>query len=186
MSIYTNPASTSREQASAYIAAVLALVGQQDPRELLERTPDELRRAIGGLDDRQLSEPEVAGKWAMKHVVQHLADSELVWGYRLRMVLAQDRPALTGYDQDLWAAHLRYDEVEIQQSLDDFSGLRASNLRLLSRMTRDDLQRVGIHAERGKESVENMIRLYAGHDVLHLRQLKRIRGTLTVTPDPIP
>jgi hypothetical protein len=37
---------------------------------------------------------------------------------------------------------------------------------------------VGVHAERGEESVAHMIRLYAGHDLLHLRQLARIRGVV--------
>jgi hypothetical protein len=53
--------------------------------------------------------------------------------------------------------------------------LRRSNLRLLANATPDDLQRVGVHAERGEESVALMVRLYGGHDLLHLRQLARIR-----------
>jgi hypothetical protein len=185
MSVFTNLASSSKEQASAYIAAVLELVGNQDPRELLERTPEALSARISGLDSRQLSEPEAPAKWGMKQVIQHLADSELVWGFRLRMVLAQDRPLLTGYDQDLWAAHLGYDEVDARQALDDFTVLRRANLRLLARLTPDDRRRVGIHAERGEESVEHMMRLYAGHDLLHLRQLERIRQAVAVTPPPL-
>ena len=111
-------------------------------------------------------------------MVQHLADSELVWGYRLRMVLAQDRPPITGYDQDLWAQRLDYAHADVGQAIADFQTLRTANLRLIDRATAADLQRVGVHAERGEESVEHMIRLYAGHDLLHLRQLERIRTTL--------
>ena len=98
-----------------------------------------------------------------------------LWGYRLRLVLAQDRPTLTGYDQDLWANRLHYDQAPIDEALDRFAVLRRSNLRLLADATPDDLQRVGVHAERGEERVDHMIRLYAGHDLLHLRQLARIR-----------
>ena len=123
----------------------------------------------------QLCAPESAGKWSMRQVLQHLADSELVWGYRLRMVLAHDRPQITGYDQDLWAERLGYDEVDPDHALNEFAMLRQSNLRLLSRASADDMNRVGVHAERGEESVAHMIRLYAGHDLLHLRQLERIR-----------
>jgi hypothetical protein len=185
MSVFTNPASSSKEQASAYIAAVLDLVGPRDPRELLEHTPKELRQVIDGLDDQQVNTPEVPGKWAIKHVIQHLADSELVWGYRLRMVLAQDRPLLTGYDQDLWAAHLRYDEVDVRHALEDFTVLRRANLRLLARVPGEDWLRVGVHVERGEESIDHMMRLYAGHDLLHLRQLDRIRQSLAVAPEPM-
>ena len=95
------------------------------------------------------------------------------------MVLAHDRPTITGYDQDLWAARLRYDEADPEQAIHEFSVLRQANLRLLARASASDLMRVGVHAERGEESVAHMIRLYAGHDVLHLRQIERVRQAIT-------
>jgi hypothetical protein len=178
MSVFTNPSSRSRADAAAYTAAVLDLLGVRDPLEVLRQTPTELPRAIEGLSTERLSTAEAPGKWSMRQVLQHLADSELVWGYRLRMVLAHDRPQITGYDQDLWADRLRYSEADPGRALEDFAALRQANLRLLTRASADDLNRVGVHAERGEESVAHMIRLYAGHDLLHLRQLERIRGAL--------
>jgi hypothetical protein len=175
VSVFTNSASGSREQAGAYTAAILDLLGTRDPIDVLERTAEAIRSAIAGLSDAQLSHPESPGKWSLRHVVQHLADSELVWGYRLRIVLAQERPPLTGYDQDLWSERLHYERAPIDDALDRFTVLRRSNLRLLADATPGDLQRVGVHAERGEESVGHMLRLYAGHDLLHLRQLARIR-----------
>jgi len=94
-------------------------------------------------------------------------------------VLAHDRPQLTGYDQDLWAERLGYDEADADRALQDFVMLRRTNLRLLARAQDEDLKRVGVHAERGEESIEHMIRLYAGHDLLHLEQLARIRRAVT-------
>ena len=85
----------------------------------------------------------------------------------------------SGYDQDLWAERLGYDEADADQALEDFGLLRRANLRLLACASDEDLRRVGIHAERGAESVGHMIRLYAGHDLLHLEQLARIRRAVT-------
>ena len=179
MSVFTNPASRSIEQAKAYTAAVLDLLGTRDPIEVLRNTEMALRRTIEGLSNQQITEPEVVGKWSIRHVMQHLADSELVWGYRLRIVLAQDRPQLSGYDQDLWADRLRYHEADAERALHEFSVLRHANLRLLQRASGQDLKRVGVHAERGEESIEHMIQLYAGHDLLHLDQADRIRRAVT-------
>jgi DinB superfamily len=179
MSVFTNPASSSAEQAKAYTTALLDLLGAKNPVEVLEHTPADLRDAVDGLSQQQMGEPEAPGKWSVRQVLRHLADSELVWGYRLRMVLAHDRPRLTGYDQDLWVERLRYDEADVEQSLQDFTLLRSANLRLLAAASAEDLRRVGIHAERGEESVEHMIRLNAAHDLLHSRQLARIRRALT-------
>jgi hypothetical protein len=175
MTVFTNSASRSAEEAAAYTAAVVGLLGTRDPHDVLRSTGTGLTAALSGLSPDQIARREAEGKWSLRHVYQHLADSELVWGYRLRMVLAHDRPRLTGYDQDLWADRLHYDEADATQALHEFGVLRNANLRLLARATAADLDRVGVHAERGDESVEHMIRLYAGHDILHLRQIDRIR-----------
>jgi hypothetical protein len=178
MSVFSNPATRSVEQAKAYTAAVLALVGSRDPIEVLRQTPSSLEQALCGLTEEQVGVPEAQGKWSVRELLQHLADSDLVWGYRLRRVLAQDRPVLSGYDQDLWAQRLGYAGVDAVRALRDFATLRESNLRLLGRASPQDLQRIGIHQERGEESVEYMIRLYAGHDLLHLQQLARITSAV--------
>ncbi|MBA3887600.1 MAG: DinB family protein [Acidobacteria bacterium] len=85
---------------------------------------------------------------------------------------------MTGYDQDLWAERLRYDEVEPSDAIEQFSVLRRRNLRLLQRTPEAALQRVGVHVERGEESLAHLVRLYAGHDLLHLRQVERVRATV--------
>jgi uncharacterized damage-inducible protein DinB len=178
MSVFTNRASRSADQARDYTAAILSLVGSREPLDVLRQTPDAVRSKVAGLSDSQLSAPEASGKWSMRQVVRHLADSDLVWGYRLRMVLAHDRPTITGYDQDLWAERLRYDRADLEQALQELAVLRRSNLSLLAGASAADRQRVGVHAERGEESVDHMIRMYAGHDLLHLQQLDRIRAAV--------
>jgi uncharacterized damage-inducible protein DinB len=153
-------------------------LGTSDPLVVLRATPDALRDAVAGMPESAMATPEMQGKWSVRHVLRHLVDSEIVWAYRLRMVLAQDRPALTGFDQDAWANRLSYESAEPAESIAEFRVLRRGNLNLLERASDADLKRVGVHVERGDESVEHMIRLYAGHDLLHLRQVERIRSAV--------
>jgi DinB superfamily len=174
MSQLTGAASTAVADAAAYTAAILAALGTRDPFEVLRTTPAALRQAVAGVSDATASKPEKPGKWSMRHVVQHLADAELVGAFRFRMIMAHDRPALQGYDQDLWAERLRYGDSDLPGALEQFGALRAANLRLLERTTPEERRRAGIHAERGEESVDHMTRMYAGHDLVHLRQLARI------------
>jgi hypothetical protein len=94
------------------------------------------------------------------------------------VVLAQERPPLAGHDQDAWADRLHYADSDATASLAEFDALRGGNLTLLERAEPADLQRVGVHAERGEESVAYMMRLYAGHDILHLNQIERIRAAV--------
>ena len=178
MSVFTNPASGSAEHGRAYTAAILELLGSADPLQVLSATPAALESAIEGLSEDQMSVPEAPGKWSVRQVLRHLADADLVWAWRLRMVLAQDRPALTGFDQDAWAERLGYADAPAAESIEEFRIVRRGNLRLLGRAEPADLQRVGLHAERGEESVAHMMRLYAGHDMLHVRQIARIRDAV--------
>jgi len=179
MSVFSNRGAGSPDQAREYTDAILNLLGDRDPFDVLARTPDAVRRAVPALTNEQLHQPESPGKWSIAAVVQHLVDSEIVWAWRLRLVLAQDRPTLTGYDQDLWADRLGYRNTDVPTALDELTTLRTANLRLLARTTPADRQRVGVHLERGEESVDRMIRLYAGHDLLHLRQIERIRAAVS-------
>lgn len=174
MSVFTNPPSGTPRQAEEYIRAVLGLVGDRDPFGLLAATPAEVRRVVAGVPREALGTPEAPGKWSIREVVRHLADSEIVWAFRLRMVLGQERPELQGYDQDAWAERLRYTEADVDDAMEEFEVIRRGNLRVLEGLPAADLRRVGVHAERGEEAVEHMIRLYAGHDLVHLRQMRRI------------
>jgi uncharacterized damage-inducible protein DinB len=179
MSVFTNPGSASKEHADAYIAAVLDVLNDSDPLDVLQATPAAFSRAIDGLSPAELCAAEKPGKWSAQQVLAHMADSEVVWSWRLRMVLAHDRPPLTGYDQDLWAERLGYEDADADLSLRVFTTLRERNIALLRRAGPEDLRRVGMHEERGEESVKHMMRLYAGHDIVHARQLERVRNAVT-------
>ncbi len=179
MSVFTNPAGAALEHARAYVAAILDLLGDQDPLAVLGETPRQLERLLASTPRHVLARPEAPGKWSMGQVLAHLADSDLVWGWRLRLILAQDRPPLTGYDQDKWADRLGYADLDPRDAVATFSVLRRGNLRLVERASPEDLQRVGVHVERGEESLAHQLKLYAGHDILHLNQLERIRKAVS-------
>jgi len=175
MSVFTNSIESAGEQAGHYIEAVLGLVGESDPLEILTSLAAEVDKRAAGLTEEQLRQPEVPGKWSMVEVIRHLVDSEVVWAYRVRTVVAEDRPTLKGYDQDLWVQNLRYRGLRVPDLIADLRALRDCNLRFLRGLDSEERQRVGLHSERGEETVDHMLRLYAGHDLVHLAQLARIR-----------
>lgn len=178
MSVFSNPASATAEETQAYIDAILDLLGDRDPVDALASTPPALRRVLSEVPAVSLVVPEAAEKWSIRDVLRHLADSEIAWSWRLRMTLAQDRPRLTGWDQDAWADALLYATADAGEALATFEGLRRENVRLLRGVPDEALDRFAAHEERGEESVRFMTRLYAGHDLLHLQQIDRIRGSI--------
>jgi hypothetical protein len=174
MSSVSPPAPNPVTEVNAYIASLFDALGGKDPFDVLAGTPSAIRALTEGIAREKLRAPEAPGKWSVTHVVMHLADSEIVGAFRFRMVLAHDQPPIPGYDQDLWANRLKYGDADLAQALDQFTSLREANVRLLKGTTPAERERFGIHAERGEESIGKMIRMYAGHDLVHLRQISRI------------
>ena len=179
MSVFSNTSQDAPELRAQYASAVLSLIGDRDPMDVLRDTPGACARAVATLTPEHLKLREAPGKWSIAMVLRHLADTEVVWGWRMRLILAQDRPVITGFDQDLWAERLDYANADPSESLEAFIVFRRDNLRLLQRATPADLERVGVHAERGEESAGYLVRLYAGHDLMHLAQIDRIRSVVS-------
>jgi len=175
---FSNPAGVAVGNANAYREAVIALIGQRDPLEVLAELPEWLRSKLRTIDDARLRRPEAPNKWSAMEVVAHLNDAELVHGHRTRMIVAEAEPAIVGYDQDGWAFAFGYASADLPTTLAMLTAMRVANLRLWSAFTPAQLARVGHHSERGPESAGLYLRLAAGHDLVHRRQIERIlKGT---------
>jgi hypothetical protein len=93
---------------------------------------------------------------------------------RYRWILAQERPDIVPYDQDLWIDRFHAEATEtVDDLLAVFVPLRAADIALWRKTPASDRARYGLHRERGPESYELTFRLTAGHDLFHLDQARR-------------
>jgi DinB superfamily len=179
MTTFSNPAGAAAGAATGYVQAILGMLGDRDPLTVLNELVPWIEQRVRGLDDATLRRSESPGKWSVLEVVQHLADAELVTSYRIRIVLTQDTPPLPGYDQDVWAREFRYREVPLGEALGQLAGLRVANLRLLRTLEPAQWKRAGLHSERGMETVEHIVRMMGGHDLVHRRQIERVLAAVS-------
>ena len=154
-------------------------LGARDPLAVLWETPRLLGDIVRGHTAAELRARPFQGKWTVNEIVGHLSDAEWAWGWRMRLVLGQQRPALAGFDQEAWVAAQAHNQREPGELLEMFAALRCFNLALWRRIAAQDLNRVGVHAERGAETLGQMLRLHAGHDLLHLDQITRYLAAVT-------
>lgn len=162
------------ETAAQYVARILSNVEGQDALAVLASTPERLKALLQVTTRANWERRPAAGRWSAGEVLAHLADCEIVAGWRVRSILATDGVALQPFDQDVWARAFKYEDVDVGEALATFTAARASLLSLLARVDPARLEHHGMHAERGKETVAHLIRLYAGHDLNHLRQIEAL------------
>jgi hypothetical protein len=159
-------------EAAAYQQMLLAALGDDDPAEAQAAAPASIRAMLAEAGPNLRVRPEPR-EWSALLCLAHMADAELVMAGRYRWVLAHDRPDLIPYDQDLWVDNLHGDDDDPAVVLRQFEELRASNLALWRGASEADRARVGLHRERGPESLDLMFRMLGGHDRVHLAQAHR-------------
>lgn len=155
------------------------MLNEAKRKELIDKYKDGYRavaEALAGIDDRQLDAHPAPGKWCAREIVHHLADSEMTSAIRLRLLLAEDRPEIKGYDQEEFARKLYYDRP-YQKSLEAFRYARETTAEILDRMTPAEWSREGTHSEHGRYTVERWLEIYADHAHNHAQQIRRARAT---------
>jgi uncharacterized damage-inducible protein DinB len=147
-----------------------------NPLKMQAAAPARLAKLLKGVSPAKARKRPASGKWSIAEIVAHIADTELVGGYRMRAILGQPGTPIIGFDQDAWVTALHYDKRDLKKSFEQYRALREANLALLKSLTREQWKHEGLHSERGPESVETMARMYAGHDINHFEQIERILG----------
>ena len=165
------------EAAASYKAKILSYQAGADFLALQSAAPAKLASLVDGLSAEQLARRPAPEKWSIQEIAAHLADDELVGGYRLRMILSSPGTAIQAFDQDVWARAGRYDRTEVRSSLERFRVLRQANLALLRSLGPAEWEMFGVHAERGVETVRDIAMYFAGHDINHFKQIEAIRGS---------
>jgi hypothetical protein len=144
------------------------------PEAILAETADAIAEYLEALGPTQTRQP-APGKWSAAEIVCHLADCDLVSGFRLRQTLAEDNPTIQPFDQDKWAA--QYPGIPAAQALETFTRLREWNLRLIRAALPAAAGRKVTHPQRGTMTFQTLVETMAGHDLNHLEQLRRLLET---------
>lgn len=132
-------------------------------------------QALLRITEQELDARPGPGRWSAREIIHHLADTEMNAAIRLRLLLAEDRPAIRAMDQDEWARRLHYDRP-YQSSLEAFRWARESTAELLDRLTPEEWLRGGTHSEVGTFGVEQWLDVYAPHAHRHAAQIREARG----------
>jgi len=165
---------TMQETAEQYRQRMINNLGGGDPLKLQAAAPGKLAKLLKGVSAAKARKRPAPDKWSISEIVSHIADTELVLGYRIRAILGAPGTQLIGFDQDVWVTALHYDKRGLRKAFEQYRALREANLALLKTLAPEQWKQHGMHSERGPETVETIVRMTAGHDLNHFGQIERI------------
>ncbi len=163
-----------QETPQEYSKRILDYTEGKDGVAVQKATPKQLTKLVKGKSKKALTRRPAPDKWSVAEILAHMADTEVAISWRLRQILSKNAVPIQSFDQDAWAATFDYAHHDPKQSLETFCVLRDNNIALLKAAPRKLWENYGVHEERGNESVSQVVRLIAGHDLNHLEQIERI------------
>jgi hypothetical protein len=163
-----------RETPQQYTQRVLGYIEDKKPLAIQTATAKKLARLIKSVPVNKLRKRPAPDKWSVTEILAHLADAEIVGGFRMRLILGAPGTPVAAFDQDAWVTSGHYEKRNARKSLEQFRVIREANLALLKSLTPEQWKHYGVHSERGQESIEHIVRMFAGHDINHMRQIEKI------------
>jgi hypothetical protein len=149
-----------------------SFLGTRDPLEVTRATPARLESLVQSSGPEKLTLIPAPGKWSVRDILSHFADSELVFAFRLRQALAEDHHVIQPFDQDRWA--VTYKNCDARTALATFSVVRQWNLAWIAGLKPEDFDKTLNHPERGDMTLQVVVETMAGHDLNHLRQMEAL------------
>jgi DinB family protein len=141
----------------------------------LERTRDETLKCFS-LDDRDLTRTYAPGKWSVRYILHHLADSETVFFDRIRRVLSEPRPVLWVMDQDAWAKGLDYSEVPLDIAGQVYQSVRNAIIYYAGVHYEQHGHLEWVHSVDGVRTLRDEFDKVAAHNEHHLSQIRLALG----------
>ncbi len=157
-----------------YARRILSNLEGKNPISVLKSTPQTIKKLIKGKSRQRLYTRAAKKQWSVAEIVAHLAETEIVLAWRYRLIAEKSGVTLQPFDQDVWAKQSRYGSTNIREMTELFSLARKANLVFLSGLPKQLWNNYGMHQERGKETIRHIVNLEAGHDINHLKQIKKI------------
>lgn len=137
--------------------------------------PEKLKQALAECPPEALDHRPGLGKWSVRDIVLHLAESELHGYVRARTIIAEPGSPVLAYDQDAWAASLDPAAQPLEEAVDLFRLLREMLARQLRALPHDAWERTMVHPQRGPVTLERWLEIYDAHLATHLAQMARVR-----------
>lgn len=172
------PSAVGRPEAKEFnehYAAYVARVTEPDPVDAMTRQIEDTVNLLSGVSEAKALGRYAPGKWSVKEVIGHLADTERIFSYRALRIARGDTTALPGFDQDAYIPTAAFDRHPLQDLVGELRDVRRSTLALFRSFDRPAWGRAGT-ASGWPLSVRAIAYIIPGHERHHVAILRERYG----------
>lgn len=176
---FTSIARPGVDEYAPYFATYVERIGDGDVLEVLRRQVGETATLLAGLSERDAEYRYAEGKWSIKEVVGHVADTERVMVYRAVCFARGEQAPLPGFDENEYVRHAKFGARTLAELVAEFRAVRAATIPFFAGLDAEELRRRGRANDR-PYSVRAVAFIVAGHErhhrtILEERYLRGLR-----------
>jgi DinB superfamily len=160
-----------------FYAKYIELVPDGDLRRLLPVIFDANYRALRTIPVDMERHRYAPGKWSVREAVGHMVDTERVFSYRALRIARGDTTPLASFDENLFVANSRYDDLHLEEILAELMAVHASTILLFENIADAAWDRRGT-ASNSLISVRALAYIIAGHELHHMNVFRDRYGVL--------
>jgi hypothetical protein len=158
------------DEYSAFAARYVDLVGNGPILEILEYQQQNTYNFFVRMDPEKAGYAYADGKWTVKQVLGHMADTERIFAFR-SLAFSHEAIELPGFDQDVYMESATFNSRTLEDIANEFKTIRESTLYLFRNFTEEQSTQKGI-ASGNPVSVRALAYMIAGHEMHHIKILK--------------
>jgi hypothetical protein len=147
------------------------LATEDDVVAALDAQSHETATLLGGISEQQASHRYEPGKWTVKQLLGHVADSERIFAYRALRIGRGDTTPLPGFEQEPYVINAASDDRPISELAEELAAVRKANVMMLRALPSEAWTRVGTASD-NPISVRALVFIILGHERHHLRILR--------------
>lgn len=167
------PATT--DFAAAYAGYLSLVEDTDDIVAVIEAQSAEMQKLLATLDESRAGYRYADGKWSIREVIGHVADSERIFGYRALAIARGETQPLPGFDENDYVRNAAFDEWKLGDLAEQYALVRRSHIVLFRNVPADAWERRGI-VNGAEITVSALAWIIAGHERHHVKVLRERYG----------
>ncbi|HVG43653.1 MAG TPA: DinB family protein [Longimicrobium sp.] len=119
------------DEHAPYYARYIDLVPDGDLLDYLQRQMESAAAFLRAIPAEKHGHRYAEGKWSVREMVGHIADTERIFAYRALRFARADQTPLAGFDENAYVPAANFDARDLDSLVDEWVHVRLATLALL-------------------------------------------------------